>query len=226
MRKWFSWIRKRFQLPKKGPEFNKWQPKKPTRETIEQFWKKYDETRHPTVAEKKRQFYDNKARHPVRVGASTLGTVRKFHAGYALQEYLRRVSLFNKIFVESSNSFKWFSARPIEVLGIDLEKNRTIERVQNGINLIQLMEYADGYHTRKKSLNYTEKKFWDRMIRKQVNPLEMEQIAQRAYLELCACVEGNRYLDTHLSNIIILDYNPKTKRCLLTLVDPGLSERQ
>ncbi len=210
LKKLFACIR----LPRRKPDHIIRPPKEPTI-TLAQFWESYDARTHPTAAEKKRvfnPFSGFRHRYPVRVFHSMLGVVRGFKSNAGLSTFEENVARTNHFLTEKK--FKHFVYQPMQVLFADRERCRIVERVFPGINLEQVKELANS----RNATNYHQKKFLERMADKGVSIRELERAAEKAYEELLPFYP-KVVTDKHPSNVIILDYNPKTKRCLLTLVD-------
>ncbi|MFA4907545.1 MAG: hypothetical protein WC602_04720 [archaeon] len=177
-------------------------PKPVSREKLNAFWE-----RCAANAQIGKQISEASEQKVVPITRSVLGTVRIFDSGKSAREYVKRT----RNFVSQINSEKpeRFAVMPVQIL--DIRDNRVLERVYLAPSLRTI---SSDFRNR-----YT-KLFFSRMRAKGANLEEARNDIGSAYLEFIK-IEGKRNLnfDSAEGNILVLDYDPKSRRCLFGLVD-------
>lgn len=194
---------------------------------IKQFWMDYDLGKRRAGKERVERmggrFSSHRSRGPVAVSPSLLGTVRNFRSRKFLQVFLQNVHCLNNFF--SDRKQEHFVFQPLQVLHVDLGKLRVLERVYRSPNVYQLLydtPSPDSYG------GMLCRKLFDRLEKKGVSRKELNSAVQKAYAEYLSIIvpkilSSHFNLDVHELNVLVLDYDPETKKVLLAQVDHGLS---
>jgi hypothetical protein len=194
--------------------------KKLSSEQRRQFWKKY------AVGEikenKKRQFTRNRSRMPVYASPTLMGTVRRFRSKKDLLEHIKIVSKINRLGIQTK--FETFEFQPTQILAIDRKKLQTVERVYRAPNTRQILEEnpENGFGSP------FGKQFWRRMQQKGVSLEELRKALNDANNEISTKILHNPQapsFDFFNQNILLLDFDPETKKPLIAIVDHGNSMR-
>lgn len=201
---------------------------------IAQFWKDYDAgkrrsvnrhlgkeewlrhaTKHKCGVERKEPWFQQVGmwkREPVAVTPTVLGTVRNFRKEETLIDFLSRVKACNDRF----KSAKTFDFQPTHVLSVDAEKLRLLEHVFRAPAIHNILE-------RDRNALYQDA-LYNRLHRKQVDFEEFFEAVRRAHNEILQHVDIQTFhLEPFGVNLLVLDYNPKTKKPLIAFVDQGSS---
>ncbi|MDO8647702.1 MAG: hypothetical protein Q7R70_04785 [Candidatus Diapherotrites archaeon] len=205
------------------PAFYKFPKKTVSRERLDSFWTDW------RVGKRVKKFILPmfNARQVVAVSPSVLGTVRRFRSDDQARVYWHDADKVNKI-VKLLKP-KTFNLLPIQLL--DLNGSNILERIYLAPTISDIEGEIKGGIFQNRHFKHLAA----RLERKNV-PIEKvwkacEKAAEEA--DKISKIEGQKlhgasfYLfDSHKSNILVLDYNPKTKKVLLGLVDIGGSIKE
>lgn len=194
------------------PEFYSFPEKKPTREQLEAFWKDYDAKKRV----RKAIISDYGRRKVMAVTPTILGIVRCFANAERADRYVNRT----KIAVESIKKAKpkKFEMHPIQIL--DIRERLVLERVYLAPNAYNVIYFRESYIGKD---NRYFGSLMQRMEKKGVSFEELKKATEEAYIELWKMpIHKQLVIDNHPTNLLALDYNPKTKKVLFGLI--GVSE--
>ncbi|MBN1940709.1 MAG: hypothetical protein JW772_00845 [Candidatus Diapherotrites archaeon] len=186
--------------------------KKLSRERQKAFWEKYDAGK--VKPDARRQFILGSLRYraPVKASATMMGTVRTFEDSAGLRAHLKLVERINK--VGKRTKFSYFVFHPTQILSADRKNLRTLERVYRAPNMLQLLG-------RQFNSPFIES-FMKKMGQKKVGMAELRTQLERARKEIRRKI--GREFDDDLTNFLVLDYDPATKKPLIVFVDHGHSK--
>jgi len=180
------------------------------------FWENYNAGR---IRENtKRRFMSVKSRSPVFASAGLMGTIRKFENRQAMLMHIRAVSRMNRI--GTGKKFVHFDFQPTQILALDKKNLRTLERVYRAPNIFQVTIGASEI-----AKSPFGRQFLRRMQEKKVSIEEVQDALLVAKKELFQEFAQKNALDYDFaeSNILVLDYNPETKKPLIAIIDHGYS---
>jgi hypothetical protein len=164
----------------------------------------------------KRLFASGWRRAPVFASPSLMGTVRKFSSREDLLEHIKSVSRMNRFGMQTK--FETFEFQPTQILALDRKNLQTLERVYRAPNGRQILEEnpENGFGSP------FGKQFWRKMQQKGVGLEELKKAFNNAYTEIWTKIYV--HFDLQRTNILVLDFDPKTKKPLIAIVDHGRSQ--
>lgn len=188
-------------------------PKRLSRRTLDFFWEDYHSKEQYFGTRANKKLHRFHSRRVFAVSPSVLGTVRIFKSPERAREYVRTSGAI----VKSVNSRNPKKFRLFRTQILDIKGNMVLERVYPRPSLFDL---GNRYplETEIQSIRYA-KQFFDLMKRRGVSRAEIANSSQLAYNELLASIPNSLTFDWTEQNILVLDYQPKTKRFLFGLVN-------
>ena len=142
--------------------------------------------------------------------ASTLGTVRTFFSQEDFRLYIQKVNRTNQL--GSKTRFEHFHFQPTQLFAVDRKGRRVIERTYLAPSVSDILrdELSDSRYG---------KKFDNGMRENKVNSAELKMNLIKAVIELKERVWKQTHYDSHQTNLLVLDYDPKTKKPTIAIVD-------
>ncbi len=217
--------------PKRKPRMVKLSPRQ---ETL--FWAEFDAGKRfsQRKTRSKKPWFDQtgaRNRQPVWVNLHSIGTVRKFSSREKLQEHLDKVKAVNKF--GQKIRFQHFDFVPTQIVAVDRKNFRTLERAYKAPSLSDVSEATkDWYGSTPDGKHFTTQHFDDlqkmslygpafirRMREKKVSLPALHAALSRTSAEIYRKIHKPFQVDTADTNLIVLDYNPKTDRPKIMLVD-------
>ena len=196
-------------------------PKKVSEKYIADFWK-----RHSNGKINSRQLVLNRVRRYYAISPTILGTVRRFPNALDLREYIgHATSSVKKI---NALKPKNFELMPAQVLDIDYKKNYALERVYQRPSVEQVLgeKRIKIFVDLKKEENFEKQSmpflnsFKARMQEKGIKFEEVKKSVKKAFIEFERKAEKlGLNIDSHNSNILVIDYNPGTKKVVFAVID-------
>lgn len=159
-----------------------------------------------------------KNRQPLRIGASTLGTVRSFKSLHDFNRHLVRMKSVNRI--GEKETFTHFEFMPTNVFYADPDTLTTIEQVYRGPTAEGILKYGLEAHYASRYGPVLIR----RMLSKGANFAELKEAVSEAVREVETKIISRVFTDPNPGNILILDYNPESKKVLLAIIDHGFSQ--
>jgi len=182
------------------------------------FWENYDAGK---IKEKRERILDKTfgadSRKPVYASPSMMGTVREFADKEHMAEHIGRVSRINRL--GSQTKFKTFEFQPTQILAVDRKNLRTLERVYRAPNAARIL----GSYKWNRFNSPFGRVFLKRMQKKEAGFKGMKMAVQKTLLEIYEKISSKIGFDDSETNILVLDYDPETKKPLIAIVDHGLS---
>jgi len=179
------------------------------------FWKRFDSGKVKQL--EKRAFVKFKKRAPVFIDYHRLGVIHRFRSAEALEYHIECVRRLNN--AASQTRFRTFLFQPTRILSIDETNLRTLEQVHHGPDIYTLTSTNPNFRQQ----NVFFRKFALAMKKKGVELSEVQKAAETANHEFLSWRRGEIAFDRAQRNILVLDYNPKTKKPLLAVVAHGFS---
>ena len=192
---------------KSKSEFYSFPQKKIARERLNAFWRDYKKGKRVRKLISPYSKYNN--RQVIAVTKTVIGTVRVFRSETGAKEYAKITKgVFESI--KKANP-KTFELHPIQIL--DIRGKNVLERVYLTPSILDIK--CSWFENRKYLTDFVKR------INKKGIPLKkIEEKIYEAYMELQSIrVEKALNFDHGENNVLVLDYNPKTKKVLLGLVD-------
>lgn len=160
-------------------------------------------------------------REPVAVTPSILGTVRTF-TNLKGQPHRELVSLFREKIRRSNEVLNYlgtkFEFQPTHILAGRERPNGDIQLLEQAFRGPTLANLMESRHTG----NLYSRALRSRLRRKKVKMKEFMHALRLAEAEILTLNRYNQFHDDlHQANILVLDYNPQTKKPLLAVIDHG-----
>lgn len=158
-------------------------------------------------------------RKVVAISRSVAGTVRAFESGVEARRYVRNCRLIAKVINSMARSRNEnLEVLPIQIL--DIKDNKILERVYPRPSCLVVYSMSPGLPWPGRYA----KSFFDSMKRKGISQEEVKEAVTVAHGKLkdikWDMLRANKSdFDSADSNILVLNYDPKTKKVLFGLVD-------
>jgi len=156
-------------------------------------------------------YKDNRLVFPIT--KSVLGTIRIFYESH-LNKYLKKTNAFYKIVEKHKNNFKNFEIQPINILGVKKLKTGEYALLEKVYSSVSISDIYSNRKNRNRYFTFGSKFFKNRNI--DVTTPEFDKLLQDTHSEY---KEVFKQIDSNTENILVLDYNPKTKKLLLGPID-------
>lgn len=162
---------------------------------------------------------------PVWVTPTVLGVVRTFYSAGDIDYFLERVGRANRVL--SDRSVPSVEFQPLQILGVDRDRLRLVERAYRGPSIADVLDSNPRTHFN----SLYGSVFWKKMMKKYAHPERMlpdiRLALTLARAEISLAVQRARppfWIDQDHTNFVVLDYNPRTKKPLIAVVDHGGSK--
>ncbi|MDD5147880.1 MAG: hypothetical protein PHH08_00265 [Candidatus ainarchaeum sp.] len=186
------------------------------------FWREYDAGR---IKESTKRVLDRTmgtgSRKPVYASPSMMGTVRNFRTRKDMLRHIQKFARTNKIGTQTK--FETFEFQPTQILAVDRKNLRTLERVYRAPSVARILDANAETVFGTLSNSHFGRKFLERMQKKRARLQDMQSAVRRALLEIDEKILPKIGFDPSESNILVLDFDPKTKKPLIAIVDHGYS---
>jgi len=193
----------------KKPEFKLKSPKIIQEKTINEFWENYLQNK---IRKKEiRTGYTLKTVY--KTSPSTMGIVREFPNPQYFQEYLSNAKEIRQKIMKCKPQY--FEIQPIQIISTHHTnlRNYIMERVYPSMSIFAIRHVTQPQ-------NNLMKMFLRKMKNKNVNFKELKQETEKGLDELSQLLAKNKInCSVPANNVLVLDYNPKTKKVLFGIVD-------
>jgi len=177
--------------------------KQPSQARLEAFWKDFEAGKR--IGER---LTPSRGRKVIAVTPTVLGTVRRFKSVAEAENYARKADTFLTT-IKRANP-KNFELLPIQFFGI--KGKNLLERVYLAPTVSDFQLKEGRY------INW----FIERMKNKGISYKEANKASNKACDELGVIVKKHHLnIDTNATNVLVLDYDPKTRKILFGLIDVG-----
>ena len=162
-----------------------------------------------------------KRREPEWYDHHTLGVVRQYDSKGDLDSELQRISRMNQMAKKSP--FKHFALYPIEILGVHRATLRLVERVHRAPNVAELVAIESWEELPYRHLYGIE--FIRRMRSKGIALHDLQEKVRVAFDELRDFVNEKKLpLDFRATNLLVVDYDVRTQKPVIQIIDVGHSK--
>lgn len=151
------------------------------------------------------------------VSPNTMGTIRQFETRKELKWHIDLVRKTNQLFSAKHQLFEFV---PTQIFLVDKNEARTVERAFRAPNIRNIL-----FSSPRQFFNSDfGKSFLRKMEKKGVKLEELRNALKKASDEINTIASQYvRPIDTNKSNILVLDFDPVSKKPLIAIVDHGYS---